>query len=266
MQQAANYAFHALSEAMNFGQELLGSAFIHLLNVGKVTQNPNIIVFASAFSEDTLRLTERTVAIDNLFLTHLDDIPSTSWSGHRKFAEWLVKFMNPKVIVDLGVDYGFSTFSFALPRIGHVYGIDNFEGDDYVGIDSQRMKYQFVQMKREKLHLQDNMTFIEGDFNEVAKTWSHKIDILHIDGSHHYEDVKRDFETWSQFLSDDGIILMHDTCVGDMRVNGIEYGVRKFFEEIDLPKFTFTHSFGLGVISKNKKLIEDIQSHFLKKT
>ena len=239
LQLAANYAFHALSEGMNFGGDVLGNAFLNLLNIGKITQNPNIIVFASAFSENTLRLNDRTAAIDKLFLTNLDDIPSTSWAGHRKFAEWLVNFLNPKVVVDLGVDYGYSTFSFAIPRKGHVYGVDNFEGDDYVGIDSQRMKYNFVNMKREKLHLQENMTFIEGDFNEVAKTWDKKIDILHIDGSHHYEDVKRDYETWIKFLSDDGVILMHDTCVGDMRVNGIEYGVRKFYDEIDLPKFTF---------------------------
>lgn len=261
--QGANYAFHALSEAMNFGGETLGGAFVHLLNIGKLTQNPNIIVFSSAFSEETLRLKDRTSAIDKLFLTNLDDIPSTSWSGHRRFAEWLLQYIKPKVIVDLGVDYGYSTFTFSIPRIGHVYGIDNFVGDDYVGIDTESMKYKFVMMKREKLHLQDNLTFIKGDFNEVAKTWDKKIDILHIDGSHHYEDVKRDFETWSQFVSDDGVILMHDTCVGDMMVNGIEYGVRKFFDTIELPKFTFTNSFGLGVISKNKDLIESIQQEYL---
>ena len=259
IQQASNYAFHAVSEAMNIGGNDMGNAFTHLLKIGQLTQNPNIIVFASGFNPDTLRLKERTDAIDNLFLNNLDDTPATAWSGHRNFAEWLVKFLNPKVIVDLGVDYGFSTFSFAIPRIGHVYGIDNFIGDDFVGEDTERYKYDFVSMKREKLHLQDTITFIEGTFDEVAETWDKKIDILHIDGSHHYEDVKKDFETWSKFVSDDGVILMHDTCVENFLGN--EYGVKKFFEELDVPKFTFEHSFGLGVVSKNPAIINEIKNN-----
>ena len=257
---ASNYAFHAVSEAMNIGGNAMGKAFTHLLEIGNLVRNPNIIVFASAFAEETKSLRERTDAIDRLFLTNLDDTPATAWAGHRNFAEWLVRFLNPKVVVDLGVDYGYSTFSFALPRIGHIYGIDNFVGDDYIGIDDQRLKYNFVTMKREKLHLQDYMTFIEGTFDEIAKTWDKKIDILHIDGSHHYEDVKNDFETWSKFVSDDGIILLHDTCIEN--AFGNEYGVKKFFDEIDLPKFTFTHCYGLGVVCKNSVILEQIKNNF----
>jgi predicted O-methyltransferase YrrM len=257
IQQASNYAFHALSEAMNMDGGAMGKAFTHLLNIGKITQNPNIIIFASGFSSETLSSKERTDAIDKLFLTNLDDIPTTAWSGHRQFAEWLVSYMKPEVTVDLGVDWGYSTFSFALPRIGKVYGIDNFSGDDFIGSVNS---YPFVDMKKDKLHLQDNLTFIKGDFNEVAQTWDKKIDILHIDGSHHYEDVKKDFETWSKFLNDDGVILLHDTCIESL--NGNEYGVKKFFDEIDLPKVTFTHCYGLGVVSKNKDLIETIKKQF----
>jgi hypothetical protein len=207
-----------------------------------------------------LRIPERTGAIDKLFLTNLDDTPATAWTGHRSFAEWLVSYKKPEVIVDLGVDYGFSTFSFAIPRVGHTYGIDNFTGDDFTGSDNSRRRYSFVMMKREKLHLQDNLTIIEGYFNDVALKWDKKIDILHIDGSHHYEDVKRDFETWSKFVADDGIILLHDTCVETFEGN--EYGVKKFFDEIELPKVTFTHCFGLGVVSKDSQVIELIKSRF----
>lgn len=260
VQKSANYAFHAVSEAMNMGEPHMSHAFSYLTEISKTLNNPNITVFATGFSEQTLKLKERTDAIDKLFLTNLDDTPTTAWSGHRRFAEWLVQSLTPNVIVDLGVDYGFSTFSFAMPRIGHVYGIDNFVGDEFIGEDNSGFRYSFVKMKREKLHLQDTLTFIEGDFNEIAETWDKKIDILHIDGSHHYEDVKRDFETWSKFLSDDGVILLHDTCVDEY--HGNEYGVRKFFDEIELPKFTFTHSFGLGVVSKNQSLINHIQENF----
>lgn len=268
-QMAANYAFHAVSESMNLSMlkdipipsvNYLGRSFQQLMNIGITLNNPDIIVFASAFAGETKRLPERTNAIDKLFLTNLDDIPSTSWNGHEFFAEYLVRYLKPNTIVDLGVDYGYSTFAFAMPRIGHVYGIDNFVGDEYVGYDQEDMKYQYVNMKREKLHLQDYITFIRGDFSEVASTWDKTIDILHIDGSHVYEDVKRDYETWSKFVSDDGVILFHDTCIEE--ANGHEYGVKKFFEELDLPKFTFTHSFGLGVASKNQTLIDEFKKQF----
>jgi hypothetical protein len=162
------------------------------------------------------------------------------------------------VTVDLGVDWGFSTFCFALPRIGQVYGIDCFTGDDFTGKRDISI-YEMILDKQEKLHLKDNLTFIKGYFDDVAKTWDKKIDILHIDGDHKYESIKNDYETWSKFLSENGVILLHDTCVEE--INDKEYGVKKFFEEIDLPKVNFTHTFGLGVISKNKELIDYIEKN-----
>ena len=38
-----------------------------------------------------------------------------------------------------------------------------------------------------------------------------KIDYLHIDGDHSYDGVKLDFELYSQIMSDNGIITIHDT-------------------------------------------------------
>lgn len=260
-QKGANYAFHAVSEAMNMGEPYMSQAFSYLTEISKKLNNPNITIFATGFSDQTVALKERTDAIDKLFLTNLDDTPATAWYGHRKFAENLVRFLNPKVIVDLGVDWGYSTFSFAIPRIGHTYGVDNFTGDDFVGTDELRKKYDFVMMKREKLHLQDNLTLIEGDFTDVAQTWDKTIDILHIDGIHKYEDIKRDFETWSKFVTDDGIILLHDTCVESL--NSRDYGVKKFFDELDMPKFTFTHCYGLGVICGNEVVLNRIKNNFI---
>lgn len=44
------------------------------------------------------------------------------------------------------------------------------------------------------------------------------IDILHIDGSHFYEDVKHDYETWKIKVKANGIIMFHD--IGDEVING----------------------------------------------
>lgn len=176
-----------------------------------------------------------------------------NWKNHIHFAQWIVKRKNPEVVVDLGVDYGYSTFCFALSKIGHVYGIDSFEGDGHAGI---RNNYEYVLEKQKELEL-DNITFIKGYFDQVSKTWDKPIDILHIDGFHTYEAVKNDYEIWSKFVKDDGVILFHDTCSEDPT-----FGVKKFFDEIPLPKFNFSFSNGLGIVSKDQNIIDEIKNDF----
>jgi glycosyltransferase involved in cell wall biosynthesis len=258
---AANYAFHAVSEAMNLGEPYISHAFSYLIELSKELKNPNITIFATAFNSQTLFLPERHSAIEHLYLTNLDDIPATAWSGHRGFAQWLIHYLKPEIIVDLGTDWGFSAFSFAIPRIGKTYSIDNFTGDSFIGEQDSDVKYNYVMNKRRNLLLDKNLTIIKGDFTEVSKSWNQKIDILHIDGDHLYESVKNDYDNWSKFVKDDGVILFHDTCVEKYNDNS-KYGVKRFFEELNLPKCNFTHTFGLGVVSKNKNIIDTIQNNF----
>lgn len=185
-------------------------------------------------------------------MKELNEIP-TSWTKHIHFAKWIVEEKKPKVIVDLGVDYGYSTFCFALPGIGKVYGIDSFEGEEQTG---ERNTFDYVNEKKKQLNL-NNITFIEGKFDDVAKDWNIPIDILHIDGHHSYESVKNDYMTWAKFVKDDGIILLHDTCVKEPG-----FGVHRFFDDISLPKTNFPFCSGLGVISKNSDIINKINSVF----
>ena len=176
----------------------------------------------------------------------------SAWRGHHYFALWLVKELQPLTIVDLGVDKGFSTFIFGAQNIGKVYGIDWFKKycflgdgiDDY--IPTMRNK-----RKMEKKFLITNITIIRSKFSEVAKKWKKNIDILHIDGTHTYKDVKEDYQTWIKFLNENSIILFHDI--------NIYKGLTRFFNELNLPKYKFTHSYGLGVVSKNKETISKIK-------
>jgi predicted O-methyltransferase YrrM len=179
-----------------------------------------------------------------------------NWRDHRQFADWIVRYKKPEKIVDLGVDYAYSTFCFAIPEIGHVYGIDSFEGDVHAGERDTEQLYKYVTDKQKELEL-NNITFIKGFFDDVVQTWDKKIDILHIDGLHTYEAVKNDFEKWSPFLKEGGIILMHDTMVENP-----EFGVSTFFKEISLPKTNFRHCNGLGVVSKDINLINEIKKNF----
>lgn len=67
IQGAVNYSFHALSESMVSGGELLMRCFAHLLNVGVMLNEHNIITFASSISEEFKNLPERKEAIKHLY-------------------------------------------------------------------------------------------------------------------------------------------------------------------------------------------------------
>jgi predicted O-methyltransferase YrrM len=179
----------------------------------------------------------------------IDSITS-AWTGHREFAEWLVKTIKPKTIVELGVDQGFSTFVFATAQkntgVGEMYGIDLFLGDIHTGFSDYHKKV----LEEKNGNNLDNLTILRGDFTDISKIWTKPIDVLHIDGLHTYEAVKNDHECWSKFVKDDGIILYHDVCVP-------YFNVKDFFTELSGGhKAYFIHSCGLGIFTKNKELFD----------
>ena len=185
----------------------------------------------------------------------LGAIPS-GWNyppkSHREFVEWLINRIKPEVTVELGVDYGYSSFLMALCQDNPVYGIDCFD----VSVHGPREDddYQFVMSVKEKLGL-DNLEIIKGYFDDVAKTWDKEIDLLHIDGLHDYENCKKDCDTWAPLVKEDGVILFHDTVSNPD-------GAGLFFSQLEVPKVNFTNSFGLGVASNNANLIEEIKQTF----
>ena len=185
----------------------------------------------------------------------LGAIPS-GWNyppkSHREFVEWLINRIKPEVTVELGVDYGYSSFLMALCQDNPVYGIDCFD----VSVHGPREDddYQFVMSVKEKLGL-DNLEIIKGYFDDVAKTWDKEIDLLHIDGLHDYENCKNDCDTWAPLVKEDGVILFHDTVSNPD-------GAGLFFSQLEVPKVNFTNSFGLGVASNNADLIREIKKEF----
>ena len=63
----------------------------------------------------------------------------------------------------------------------------------------------------------DQKFFISGSshdnrtYNRLTKLLNNsKIDLLFIDGDHSYVGVKKDFEIYKSFVSDNGIIAFHD--------------------------------------------------------
>jgi hypothetical protein len=175
----------------------------------------------------------------------------SAWIGHEQFAEWLVKRVQPKVTVDLGVDYGFSLFALALPKIGTVYGIDSFEADAHAGHHADN--YDVV-LKFKEDHNFYNVEIIKGWFSKLAETWDKQIDILHIDGLHTYDAIREDWINWSKFLTNKGVIIMHDV------ISFPELTL--FFNQIGVPKGYFVHSAGLGIAVMEEQLLQDILTEF----
>ena len=182
----------------------------------------------------------------------------SAWKDNTDFAVKLVETFNPKVIVELGVDYGYSSFCFAYPKIGHVYGLDWFKGDgvdwknNYTEIDNLPVVNQKYEELKESFGI-NNITFIKGDFNETCKVWDKKIDILHIDGLHYYKNVKEDFENWIKFCNNDSIILFHDTL-------SFPDDVGKFFNELEGYKYNIEVRYGLGIYTKSKEVFDKIKT------
>ncbi len=90
-----------------------------------------------------------------------------------------------------------------------------------------------------------------------------KIDYLHIDAGHSYENVKEDFDLYSQIMSENGIISMHDTDpkyhdkfivtqeVKDRNEHDDWSGPIQLAKEIDSDKWEVFNLFNHGIV-KNK--------------
>lgn len=176
----------------------------------------------------------------------------TSWYENFERANYIVNLVKPNIIVDLGVDHGFSSFAFAFANHGKVYGIDSFEGDTHAGI---RNTYQDVLNLHSIIKKQYNISeinFIKGYFEDIANDWNQDIDILHIDGFHTYEAVKNDFTTWSKFFTKNTVVIFHD-------IVSFKSTVGKYFDEIKGNKYKFNDGCGLGVWSLNENYIRQLK-------
>ena len=172
------------------------------------------------------------------------------WSMHLPFAYDLMREFRPKVFVELGVWKGESYFSFCQSAADHriptqCYGIDTWRGDVHMGdfdpeIGIEVAEYNWRYSSFSELRTR---TFAEA----VDEFADGTIDLLHIDGAHTYEDVKRDFKAWLPKVSAEGIVLLHDVAVHDRG-----FGVWRLWEEIAKPgqSFLFEFGYGLGVWKK----------------
>ena len=189
------------------------------------------------------------------------------WSGHRNFAYDYVRNIIPTRIVELGSYYGCSSFSF-LQAIKDAnlktefYGIDTWMGDSFTENDYHEDIFGAYKFVLETCFSEQNGSMLRCTFDEACSSFQDQsIDLLHIDGSHNYEDVKHDFMLWKNKVRTDGAVFFHDISC-DL-LYGEVMGSHLFWEELkkEYPyTLEFKFSFGLGILFFEKDKYEYIKS------
>jgi hypothetical protein len=189
----------------------------------------------------------------------------------------LIQFMRAKVCVCLGSGGGFIPRIMTQARLDlHRQGI--FEGDGshnwgnigetYIvdamnGIGGNVDWFKEESFLRRWFQPRIINTTTEDAFHNYFVLNDLQIDYLHIDAGHSYENVKEDFELYTQILSPNGIVSIHDTdpnyadkyiVTNEVKDRG-DFddwtGPIKFNQEIDETKWDKLNLFNFGVI-KNK--------------
>jgi len=173
----------------------------------------------------------------------------SAWIEHAPFAFWICEALRPRRFIELGTHYGYSYFAFcqAIARLGlgtAAYAVDTWKGDEHAGFYDEDV-FQSV-LAHNNQRYSGFSTLIRSTFAEALEYFDdHTVDLLHLDGRHFYDDVKNDFTIWRPKLSENAVVLFHDT---DVRDRG--FGVWKFYDELASahPSFQFFHGYGLGIV------------------
>ena len=126
--------------------------------------------------------------------------------------------INPQTIVELGVEFGETTF--VLERVARLTGAK------LVSVDIQDCS---------RVSTYDRWLFVQQDDIQFARefvNWSHlnnvktAIDILMIDSSHLYEHTCQEIQAWFPFLAPKAKVFFHDTNINEtvFRRNGSSFG------------------------------------------
>jgi predicted O-methyltransferase YrrM len=141
----------------------------------------------------------------------------------------LIWELQPKIILEIGVGKGGTSWAWtrftntrviAVDLVGGPWGGGPDEGSVNYIKESCNDRYTFINANSQDLTTIDKVEEALGD---------EKIDFLFIDGDHSYEGVKFDFDTYSQFVREGGLIAFHDICE-HAKESGCD--VKRFWDEV----------------------------------
>lgn len=140
-------------------------------------------------------------------------------------------------ILEIGSFAGRSTCYLALgakrARREKVVAVDHFEGSpehqregrfDPALLAEGGGLYETFRKNLRGAEVDDWVHTIRAGSGEASAGWSHPIRLLFIDGDHSFEASRHDYETWSPWVTPDGLAAFHDI--------GIFPGVTRFYQEL----------------------------------
>jgi len=173
----------------------------------------------------------------------------SSWNEHIPLAMFLVEILQPRVIVELGTQRGVSYCAFCQAvdelKLGtRCYAVDTWVGDEHAGMYKESVYQDLREFHR---RYEGFSTLLRMTFDEALPRMANgSVDLLHIDGLHFYDAVKKDYESWLPKMSERGVVIFHDTTE---RARG--FGVHQLWAEMapKFPSFNFEHGHGLGILA-----------------
>lgn len=176
-----------------------------------------------------------------------------------------------KNVIEIGSLNGGSLWCFS--RISdndaNIFSIDLDEKGQFVSIEDKKYAFKNFEIENQKIEIVN----IDSKKDECLKILKEKlnnnVDILFIDGSHNYEDVKNDFNKYSKLVDEkSGVIIFHDIfnnhidCVG-AKIFWNEIKNNYYYEEfINGRLYGETRRLGIGLIdfskSKDDKKIKKV--------
>ena len=118
-----------------------------------------------------------------------------------------------KLIVEIGAAYGGSAALWLLgKRPGvRVVSVDAFVEDPSTHFRASAAECLTAVHRAVGATLYQDWTLIARPSDKAVVGWTAPIGLLYLDGDHHYESVKKDFEIWTPYLLPGASIILHDS-------------------------------------------------------
>lgn len=156
-------------------------------------------------------------------LLALKNIPQkgyfTRWQGVGILLHSLILVGDYKTVLEIGTGEGYTAVAMSTAiKDGVVYTVD---------INNVSLNYP-------------NIVTIQADSKTLE--WDKKVDLLYIDGDHEYDSVLSDFNRFSPFVNENGVVVFHDS--------NWKEGVRKVVKGLDWNCVMFDWYFGVSVCQR----------------
>ena len=172
-----------------------------------------------------------------------------------KFCKIIARF-RPKVIIEIGTLWGGPLFllSKLSSQDALIISIDLPSGKFGGGYSRLRIPfYKLFAKKKQKIILLRKDSHLISTFLKIKKKIKNKkVDLLFIDGDHHYEGVKQDFEMYNSLVKKNGIIAFHDIVVHsnekDCQVNKFWNEIKNEYDYKEIVEDWNQKNYGIGII------------------